>query len=116
MNDQTPPPPPPQPNLTEEVLYRLFESQRQQADLLAALSARLEALALPAPPPANELAPPQGRPPKAVLPNPPRFSGKRGEYQSWRLEVEAKIRIDGLALGNINNQFHYLFGRMEPSA
>jgi hypothetical protein len=121
MDDQPLPQLQPNQGIMENALRQLFEGQQQQAGLLATLSARLEAMGPPAPPPPPpppaEFEPaPQGRPPKAVLPNPPRFTGKRVEYRAWRIEVEAKIKIDGAALGTLSNQFYYLYGRMEPSA
>jgi hypothetical protein len=104
----------------ESALRQLFEFQQQQAGTMAALMARLEALDRPAPPlppaPPAEPEPAPGRPPKAILPNPPRFTGKRVEYVAWKTEVQAKIRIDGAALGSPGNQFYYLYGRMEASA
>ena len=53
---------------------------------------------------------------KQLAPRLSKFSGKREHYESWRMEAESKMLIDGPLLGDEQAQLGYLFASMEPEA
>jgi hypothetical protein len=53
---------------------------------------------------------------KPVLPDPGRFGGERNKFRAWKLEMEAKLKIDGPAIGDHHAQFAYLFSRLDSKA
>lgn len=106
------------------------------ADQIAALTAQLDALRLqqtqqaqaqtsatlapttPAPEPAafNLEPTPEPSRPKRKLPDLSLFSGKRTEYLVWSITARQKIERDGPSIGTSDDQYAYLFARMETAA
>jgi hypothetical protein len=56
------------------------------------------------------------RPLRARLPDPALFAGNTTEWSSWRITIENKLSVDGLAIGNDQDQFAYIFSRLEKLA
>lgn len=50
---------------------------------------------------------------RAILPDPPKFDGSRGEYEGWRSLMNDKIDVDGEVIGSHRNQFIYVASRLE---
>ncbi|KAI0996852.1 hypothetical protein K3495_g11332 [Podosphaera aphanis] len=44
------------------------------------------------------------------------FSGDRAEWVAWRTEAQTKLRTDGRAIGNDEEQFGYLYMHLQTSA
>lgn len=55
-------------------------------------------------------------PPRARLPDPAMFAGITTEWPTWRITMENKLSVDGLAIGNDQDQFAYVFSRLEKLA
>ncbi|OQD77422.1 hypothetical protein PENANT_c103G01711 [Penicillium antarcticum] len=55
-------------------------------------------------------------PPRARLPDPALFAGSTTEWPSWRITMENKLYVDGPAIGNDQDQFVYVFSRLEKLA
>jgi len=53
---------------------------------------------------------------KHAAPKLSKFTGQREHYESWKMEAEGKLLIDGLAIGDDQAQLGYLFASMEPDA
>lgn len=53
------------------------------------------------------------RRPKPCLPDPDKFSGAPFTWDTWLPSIQAKLRIDGAAIGGPEAQFFYLYGRLE---
>lgn len=51
--------------------------------------------------------------PKACLPDVEKFSGATYTFETWLPSIEAKLRIDGAAIGDLEAQFWYLFSRLD---
>lgn len=53
------------------------------------------------------------RRPKPCLPDPEKFSGSQITWDTWLPSIQAKLRIDGEAIGGPEAQFFYLYGRLD---
>lgn len=53
---------------------------------------------------------------RARLPNPAMFSGTIADWPSWRITIENKLAVDGLAIGSSSDQCAYIYSRLEKSA
>lgn len=53
------------------------------------------------------------RRPKPCLPDPDKFSGSLISWDTWLPSIQAKLRIDGEAIGGPEAQFFYVYGRLE---
>ena len=56
------------------------------------------------------------RRPRARLPEPELFSGVRAKWPTWRITIQNKLSLDGLAIGDEFDQAKYLFARLEGEA
>jgi hypothetical protein len=56
------------------------------------------------------------RRPRARLPDPAMFAGNTSEWPSWRTVIENKLDVDGQAIGSLQDQFAYVFSRLEKMA
>jgi len=52
---------------------------------------------------------------KATLPDPKRFDGLRKNFRPWQLEMTGKLRVDGLTIGSLADQFTYIYSRLDNS-
>lgn len=58
----------------------------------------------------------QARPaqrPKPSLPDPVKFDGKSYHFDTWLPSIQAKLRVDGGAIGDDVAQFYYVYDRLE---
>lgn len=53
--------------------------------------------------------------PRPILPDPPKFEGKRSLYRPWLLEMQHKLQTDKLALGSDRDRFNYIYSRLGPT-
>ncbi|KAJ6437992.1 retrovirus polyprotein [Purpureocillium lavendulum] len=60
----------------------------------------------------REMAPAKRKP---TLPDPQRFDGSRRKFRAWQLEMQSKLRADGLALGGPPDQFAYIYARLDQT-
>jgi hypothetical protein len=51
--------------------------------------------------------------PKPCLPDPEKFAGHQFTWDTWYPSIQAKLRIDGEAIGGPEAQFFYVYGRLE---
>ena len=63
----------------------------------------------------SELAAVKGGSSKPVLPHLDKFSGKRDEFDIWIYAAEAKLHVDGHAIGDLEAQFYYLYSSLSPA-
>ncbi|KAJ5752055.1 hypothetical protein N7520_008972 [Penicillium odoratum] len=54
--------------------------------------------------------------PKARLPDPTPFGGNTADWPTWRVTIENKLHVDGVAIGSPQDQFMYVFSRLEKLA
>jgi hypothetical protein len=54
--------------------------------------------------------------PKARLPDPTLFGGNVSDWPTWRVTIENKLHVDGAAIGSPQDQFMYVFSRLEKLA
>lgn len=54
--------------------------------------------------------------PRARLPDPAMFAGSTTDWPTWRITMENKLSVDGLAIGSPQEQFIYIFSRLEKLA
>lgn len=54
--------------------------------------------------------------PKARLPDPKLFGGSTSDWPTWRISMENKLSVDGEAIGSPQDQFIYVFSRLEKLA
>lgn len=104
----------------EERMRRLEAMIEQQASLTATTTTTNEGLATPARS-ATESAPEPRRMeivyrPKARLPDPKLFGGSTSDWPTWRISMENKLSVDGEAIGSPQDQFVYVFSRLEKLA
>jgi hypothetical protein len=59
---------------------------------------------------------PTTRRPRARLPDPPLFAGNANDWPTWRITMENKLAVDGEAIGSRQDQFMYVFSRLEKLA
>jgi hypothetical protein len=50
---------------------------------------------------------------KPTLPDPQRFDGTRKRFRAWQLEMQSKLRVDGVAIGSPSDQFAYIYARLD---
>lgn len=50
---------------------------------------------------------------RSTLPDPPKFNGQRSGFRAWLLEMRSKLRVDGEAIGSPQDQFSYVFARLD---
>lgn len=51
--------------------------------------------------------------PKPSLPNPEKFSGQSHKFDTWLPSIKAKLRVDGIAIGDPVAQFYYVYLNLE---
>lgn len=51
--------------------------------------------------------------PRQVLPEPERFSGQNREWDAWLVAIQAKLRVDGAAIGDESAQFYFVYSSLE---
>jgi hypothetical protein len=56
------------------------------------------------------------RRPRARLPDPPLFAGSVNDWPTWRITMENKLAVDSEAIGSRQDQFMYVFSRLEKLA
>lgn len=56
------------------------------------------------------------RRPRARLPDPATFTGNTTDWPTWRIIMENKLSVDGPAIGSPQEQFIYIFSRLEKLA
>ncbi|KAJ5472143.1 retrotransposon gag protein [Penicillium diatomitis] len=56
------------------------------------------------------------RRPRSRLPDPPPFAGNVNDWGTWRITMENKLAVDGEAIGSKQDQFMYVFSRLEKLA
>jgi hypothetical protein len=88
------------------------EASRAQIRVLQESLATSTGLDTPQPP-AKTVEPTKKKP---TLPDPMRFNGDRKEFPAWLLEMRNKLKTDGAAIGNNEDQFAYIFSRLEKGA
>lgn len=54
--------------------------------------------------------------PRARLPDPTPFAGNAADWPAWRITMENKLSVDGEAIGTPQDQFLYIFSRLEKLA
>lgn len=54
--------------------------------------------------------------PRARLPDPAMFAGSVSDWPAWRITMENKLSVDGPAIGGPQEQFIYIFSRLEKLA
>ncbi|KAL5330480.1 hypothetical protein ACEPPN_004008 [Leptodophora sp. 'Broadleaf-Isolate-01'] len=54
--------------------------------------------------------------PKPSLPEPEKFSGNTTKWDTWLPSIEAKLLVDGEAIGNSTAQFYYVYLNLESQA
>jgi Retrotransposon gag protein len=53
--------------------------------------------------------------PKPCLPDPEKFNGKPLHFDTWLPSIEAKLEVDGEAIGSAIAQFYYVYLNLEPT-
>jgi hypothetical protein len=53
--------------------------------------------------------------PRAKLPNPKKFTGNTYKFDTWLPLIKAKLRINGIAIGNSVAQFYYIYLNLKSS-
>jgi hypothetical protein len=53
--------------------------------------------------------------PRAVLPHLDKFDGTAADLDAWVLSAEAKLHVDGAAIGDAHAQFYYLHACLAPA-
>jgi hypothetical protein len=56
------------------------------------------------------------RRPRPRLPDPPLYAGSVNDWSTWRITMENKLVVDGEAIGSRQDQFMYVFSRLEKLA
>jgi len=51
--------------------------------------------------------------PKPSLPDPEKFSGQAHKFDTWLPSIKAKLRVDGMAIGDSVAQFYYVYLNLE---
>jgi hypothetical protein len=54
--------------------------------------------------------------PKPILPDPPKYSGKRSEWDAWKLQMNLKLLVDQAAIGRETERMVYVYSRLEGDA
>ena len=104
----------------EERIRRLEAMLERQASLATTTTATNEGQATPARsatesvpiPPRTEII----HRPKPRLPDLKLFGGSTSDWPTWRISIENKLRVDGEAIGSPQDQFIYVFSRLEKLA
>jgi hypothetical protein len=47
------------------------------------------------------------------LPDPEKFNGQTHKYDTWLPSIKAKLRVDGIAIGDTIAQFYYVYLNLE---
>jgi hypothetical protein len=106
----------------EERMRRLETIIEHQASLIAATTTttRNEEQATPARSATESVPEPQRTEtsyrPKPRLPDPKLFGGNTSDWPTWRISMENKLSVDGEAIGSPQDQFMYIFSRLEKLA
>jgi hypothetical protein len=104
----------------EERMRRLEAMLERQVSLATTTTATNEGQATPARsatesvpiPPRTEII----HRPKPRLPDPKLFGGSTSDWPTWRISIENKLSVDGEAIGSPQDQFIYVFSRLEKLA
>ena len=51
--------------------------------------------------------------PKARLPNPDKYNGRRSRWLTWKAQMVTKLQIDGKAIGNKRDQFAFIYACLD---
>jgi hypothetical protein len=106
----------------EERMRRLETIIEHQASLIAATTTttKNEEQATPARSATESVPEPQRTEtsyrPKPRLPDPKLFGGNTSDWPTWRISMENKLSVDGEAIGSPQDQFMYIFSRLEKLA
>ncbi|KAJ5880163.1 retrotransposon gag protein [Penicillium subrubescens] len=104
----------------EERMRRLEAMLEQQASPAATTTTTNEEQATPARSAAESVPiPPRTETihrPKPRLPDPKPFGGSTSDWPTWRISIENKLSVDGEAIGSPQDQFIYVFSRLEKLA
>jgi hypothetical protein len=87
--------------LRTAVLELRQEAQRQR-DVIQAQQDEIELLKQPRPQTSSAK-------PKPSLPDPEKFNGQAYRYDTWLPSIQAKLRVDGDAIGDSTAQFYYVY-------
>jgi len=87
-------------------LEQLQNTTRQQDSEITFLRAQVVALAT-RPPHTNNSRP------KPSLPDPEKFNGQAYKFDTWLPSIEAKLLVDGEAIGSDVAQFYYVYLNLE---
>ncbi|KAH0434379.1 pol-like protein [Colletotrichum camelliae] len=82
------------PNEREAQLFSMIESLQQQIDAL-----KTERTARP----------------RQVLPTCAKFNGRSSDWDTWILAMKAKLKVDGLAIGNDDSQLYYVYSSLDSN-
>jgi hypothetical protein len=61
------------------------------------------------------LAKTQTSQPRAKLPDPEKFTGNTYKFDTWLPSIKAKLRVDGISIGDSVAQFYYVYLNLESS-
>jgi hypothetical protein len=53
---------------------------------------------------------------KSKLPDPEKFAGSTYKFDTWLPSIEAKLSVDGTAIGDATAQFYYVYLNLDSSA
>ena len=53
--------------------------------------------------------------PRPRLPDPEKFTGSTYKFDTWLPSIKAKLRVDGIAIGDSVAQFYYVYLNLKSS-
>ncbi|KAE9566275.1 hypothetical protein CGMCC3_g17554 [Colletotrichum fructicola] len=53
--------------------------------------------------------------PRQVLPTCAKFNGRSSDWDTWILAMKAKLKVDGLAIGNDDSQLYYVYSSLDSN-
>lgn len=94
-------------NQVQTQASKLAAVETDRSTLIAALGAATDAINKPSTTNSSTTKP------KAVLPDTEKFAGTALTWDTWHPSIQAKLRVDGAALGGSEAQFFYVYSRLE---
>lgn len=121
------------PRWVQTLLQRIDERAHQQEQLVASQNERIQRMEelmaarntplfstaeseIPPEPVAPATISEPVRRPRARLPDPAMYAGNVNDWSTWRITMENKLAVDGEAIGAPQDQFAYVFSRLEKVA